>query len=604
MKKTKNKNKVSYWKITKKIAQSVREFKLQMILTPIFVALEVIMECIIPIVIAQLIDTLNELALNEVVTDEIARQAMDSILIYCSILLPLAVLSLIFGLLSGRFAATAALGLSKNLRHDMFEKIQTFSFENIDKYATSGLVTRITTDVYYVQMAVMNIIRIAVRGPLMIIFSLVMCFVLAPQLWWTFLIIIPIVAVALTFIILKASPIFVRVFDELDDLNDRIEENIKGMRTVKSYVRSDHEKQLFKKRADAVANNFIKADKIFVLGNPVMQFAIYLLITLCTWFGGNYILNGIMTLGSFNSLMLYGVQTLFSLMMLSQVLISITMATTSLRRIYEILTEVPTIKDNDNPIYEISDGSIDFENVSFKYKADAERFALSDVNLHIKSGETIGIIGGTGSAKSTLVNLISRLYDTTDGQVKVGGVNVKEYDLTTLRNNVAVVLQKNVLFSGSIKDNLKWGNENASDEQVIHASKLACADEFIMQFKDGYDHMIEQGGTNVSGGQKQRLCIARALLKNPKVLILDDSTSAVDTKTDAKIRSSFKQYIPEVTKFIIAQRIASVCDADRVIVMNDGKIDAFDTPDNLLKTNKIYQEVYYSQNKQGGDLHE
>ncbi len=602
--KNKTKNKTSYWTIVKKISQSVREFKLPMILTPIFVGLEVIMECIIPIVIAMLIDELNGLSQNPAITDEIANQAMQNILIYCGILLPLAVFSLVFGLLSGRFAATASLGLSRNLRHDMFEKIQTFSFENIDKYATSGLVTRITTDVYYVQMAVMNIIRIAVRGPMMIIFSLVMCFVLAPQLWWTFLIIIPIVAAALLFIILKASPIFVRVFDEYDDLNDRIEKNIKGIRVVKSYVRSEYEKKLFYQRAKAVRDDFIKADKIFVLSNPVMQFAIYLLITLCTYFGGTYILNGAMTIGNFNSLMLYGVQCLFSLMMLGQVLISITMATTSVKRIYEILTEVPTIKDNDNPIFEIKDGSIDFDNVSFKYKKEAQRYALSDVNLHINSGETIGIIGGTGSAKSTLVNLISRLYDTTEGEVKVGGINVKEYDLTTLRNNVSVVLQKNILFSGSIKDNLRWGNENASDEEIIHACKLACADEFIMQFKDGYNHMIEQGGTNVSGGQKQRLCIARALLKNPKILILDDSTSAVDTKTDAKIRASFKEYIPEVTKFIIAQRISSVEDADRIIVMNDGKIDAVGTHEQLLKTNQIYQECYYSQTKRGGSLND
>lgn len=603
MKKQK-KNKVGYFTIVKRLIKSLREYKIYSILSPICVSIEVIMECLIPLFIGDLIDTLNKMQESGMSNN---ASVMDSILMYCGILLPLAICSLIFGLLSGKFAATASVGFSKNIRNDMYANIQTFSFENIDKYAASGLVTRITTDVYYCQMAFMNIVRIAVRGPLMIIFSLIMAFIKAPQLAWTFLVLIPIIAFGLIFIIFKASPIFMKVFDQYDELNDSVEENIKGIRVVKSYVRSDFEKKKFKTRAEAVQNNFIKAEKIFAFSNPLMQLAIYVLVTLCTFFGGKVILDGInngvtnpMSIGDLNSLMIYGIQCLYSLMMLGMVLISLTMATTSSRRVYEVLTEEATIKNNDNPIYEVTNGDVVFEDVSFKYNKNAEKYALSNVNLHIKSGETIGIIGGTGSSKSTLVNLISRLYDTSVGKVKVAGVDVKDYDLETLRNNVAVVLQKNVLFSGTIKENLRWGNKDATDEEIQEASKLACADEFVQTLKGKYDYKIEQGGSNVSGGQKQRLCIARALLKNPKILILDDSTSAVDTKTDAKIRKGFKEYIPNVTKFIIAQRISSVQDSDRIIVMDDGKIDAIGTHEELLKNNKIYQECYNSQTKNGG----
>lgn len=604
-KKNKNANKVrlrDYWDATKVVLKSLRQYKKEAILSPILISLEVIFECIIPLVISWLIDTLNAFAIDPSIQP---FDALMEILKYCGILLPLAIGSLICGMLSGKFSATAAVGFSKNIRHDMFVKIQGFSFENIDKYATSGLVTRITTDVFYVQMAFMSIIRMAVRGPLMIIFSMIMSFVLAPQLAWVFLIVIPILGVMLTFITLKASPIFIRVFKQYDDLNERVEENIKGIRVVKTYVRSEYEKDLFRNRAEAVRDNFIKADKLFVLSNPTMQFAVWLMITICVYLGGSYILQSInagnewFTIGNLNAINLYGVQSLFNISMLTQVLVSVTMASTSIMRVYQILTEEPTIKNPENPVFDVDDGSIIFKDVSFKYHEGAERYSLKDVNIHIKSGETIGIIGGTGSAKSTLVNLIPRLYDVSEGEIIVGGHNVKEYDIKTLRDNVSCVLQKNVLFSGSIKDNLRWGNMEASDEEIEYAARLACADDFINSFKDGYDHMIEQGGTNVSGGQKQRLCIARALLKHPKILILDDSTSAVDTKTDARIRKAFREYIPEVTKIIIAQRISSVEDADRIIVMEDGAIDAIGTHEQLLKTNKIYQECYISQTKKG-----
>lgn len=600
---TKSKKRTTkYLDVVKRIISSFREFKKYAIITPIFVALEVACECIIPFVIKWMIDELEVLSSASVVTDEIASAAFNSILKCSSILLPLAICSMIFGLLGARFASVASLGLSKNIRHDMYESIQNFSFENIDKFATAGLVTRITTDVFYTQQAVMSVLRILFRAPLMIITSLIISIIMAPSLSWVFLPLLPMLAIGIVLIVKKADPIFVKVFDQYDELNDRIEENISGIRVVKSYVRGDFEKQLFEKRADEVANNFIRADKIFALANPLVQLCIYLFTSFVIYFGGSAILNGNdnITTGTLNSIALYGVQTMFNLMMLGMVLITVTMANTSMHRIYEVLMEKPTITNCDNPIYDVKDGSVEFKNVSFKYKKEANKFALSNVNIKIKSGETIGIIGATGSAKSTLVNLISRLYDTTEGEVLVGGVNVKNYDLATLRDQVSVVLQKNVLFSGTIKDNLKWGNANASDEEIKHAASLACADEFVMQFKDGYDHKIEQGGTNVSGGQKQRLCIARALLKKPKILILDDSTSAVDTKTDAKIRKSFKEYIPEVTKFIIAQRVASIEDADRIIVMNDGKIDDIGTHDYLLNNNKIYRECYISQTKKGG----
>ena len=598
------KEKIDYIKIYKFLFKSVREFKVSAILAPILISLEVVAECIIPIFMGNFIDELN--ATNNLIqsgqyTGDAATAMLYHIGNFAAIVVPIAVFSLLCGLFSGRVCARAGVGLSRNLRHDMFTKIQSYSFENIDKFEASGLVTRMTTDIFYIQMAFMNMIRIAIRGPLMLIFSLIMAFIKAPQGAWIFLISVPILFVGLALILVKSYPKFTKIFAKYDKLNDGIEENIKGIRVVKSFVRSDSEKAKFKTSALGIQDQFIKAEKIVAFTNPLMQFSIYTVITLVTLISGaNIISNSGMTLGDYNALLVYGTQCLFSLMSFSSVLITILISTTSAKRVYEVLVEEPTIKNCENPIYEVKDGSVSFEGVSFKYSKTAEKFALKDVNIQINSGETIGIIGGTGSSKSTFVNLLSRLYDTTQGSVKVGGVDVRDYDLVTLRDNVSVVLQKNVLFSGTIEENLKWGNPNATHEEVVNAAKLACADDFINKFTDGYDHKITQGGTNVSGGQKQRLCIARALLKNPKILILDDSTSAVDTKTDSMIRKAFRENIPNVTKFIIAQRIASVMESDKIIVLHDGEVNAFGTHEELLATNEIYQENYYTQTKQGG----
>ena len=598
------KDKTPYIQIYKRLFSCVREFKLAAILAPIFITLEVIIECIIPLFIGDFIDQLNEInrtLLEGNFTGDVSLEMLTHIGNFAAIVIPLAALSLTCGLLSGKFCATAGVGLSRNLRHDMFTNIQSFSFENIDKFESSGLITRLTTDVFYVQMAFMNLIRIAVRGPLMLLFSLIMAFIKAPQTAWIFLLIIPILAFGLGFIMYKAYPKFVKIFVRYDKLNESVEENIKGIRVVKSFVRSDYEKTKFTSSALQIQDAFVRAEKIVAFTNPLMSLSIYLVITLTTIVGGtNILLENGMTVGDYNAMLVYGVQCLFSLMSFSTVLLTIVMSTTSAKRIYQVLIEEPTIKNCANPIYEVKDGSVEFDNVSFKYSSSAAKFALADVNLKIKSGETIGIIGGTGSSKSTFVNLLSRLYDVSQGEVKVGGINVKNYDLATLRDNVAVVLQKNVLFSGTIEENLKWGNKDATHEEVVAAARLACADEFINKFKDGYNHKIEQGGTNVSGGQKQRLCIARALLKKPKILVLDDSTSAVDTKTDSKIRKAFKEEIPNVTKFIIAQRISSIQDSDRILVLHEGKIHAFGTHEELLATNEIYQENYYSQTRNGG----
>lgn len=603
-KKTVNKEKVPYLQIYKKLFKSIREFKIAAILSPIFITLEVIIECIIPIFIGDFIDQLNEInnvILNGSFTGDVSQTMLTHIGNFAAIVVPLAIFSLLSGLFSGRFCARAGVGLSRNLRHDMFTKIQSFSFENIDKFESSGLVTRMTTDVFYVQMAFMNLIRIAVRGPLMLLFSLIMAFVKAPSTAWIFLLIVPILGFGLGFIMFKAYPKFVKIFVRYDKLNESVEENIKGIRVVKTFVRSEYEKKKFTSSALEIQDAFVRAEKIVAFTQPVMQLCIYLVITLTTVIGGINIINETgMTVGDYNAMLVYGVQCLFSLMSFSSVLLTILMSTTSAKRIYQVLMEEPTIKNCDNPIYEVNDGSVVFDNVSFKYSKTAEKFALEGVNVNIKSGETIGIIGGTGSSKSTFVNLLSRLYDVTEGSIKVGGVDVRKYDLRTLRDNVAVVLQKNVLFSGTIEENLKWGNKNATHEEVERAAKLACAHDFIIKHKDGYNRKIEQGGTNVSGGQKQRLCIARALLKNPKILVLDDSTSAVDTKTDASIRKAFREEIPNVTKFIIAQRIASVQDSDRILVLHEGKIHAFGTHEELLATNEIYQENYYSQTRNGG----
>lgn len=574
----------------KELAKSIREYKKPAILTPIYVSMEVVMECIIPFLIATLVNKIKD------------GCELSVIIQYGIVLVILAVLSLFFGAMAGTTCAIASCGLAKNLRQDMFHSIQTFSFENIDKFLTSSLVTRLTTDVTNVQTAYMMIIRSAIRAPLMVIFAFTMAFIMGGKLAWIFLIVMPILLAALLAIVCNAMPLFKKVFKKYDNLNASVQENIKAMRVVKSFVREEYEQEKFEITAEDVCTDFTKAERILVLNNPVMQFCLYIVMMFILPFGSYIIITtrGLdFDVGQLSALLSYGFMMLSSLMMVSMIFVMITMAIESGRRITELLMEKSTLTNPENPVYEVADGSISFERVSFKYALTAERMALSDVDLQIKSGETIGIIGGTGSSKSTLIQLISRLYDVTEGVVKVGGLNVKEYDLDTLRNQVAVVLQKNILFSGTIKENLRWGNKEATDEELIQACKLACADEFITQFPDGYDTYIEQGGANVSGGQKQRLCIARALLKRPKVLILDDSTSAVDTKTDAKIRKAMREYIPQTTKIIIAQRTASVEDADRIIVMEGGKINAIGTHAELLKNNDIYREIYTSQNKAG-----
>ena len=568
----------------------IREYKKPSILTPIYVSVEVIVECIIPFFIAKLINHIE------------SGSETKLVLLYGAALIGLAFISLFFGALAGSTCATASSGFAKNIRHDLFYKVQEFSFANIDKFSTSSLVTRLTTDVTNLQMAYMMVIRIAVRAPFMMIFSAIMAFAMCPQLSTVYIIILPFLAFALFFIVKKAMPLFNSVFKKYDKLNNSIQENVKGMRVVKSFVREEYEKQKFGKAADDVCADFTKAEKIVALNMPIMQLAMYIAMVVVSFLGARLIIStggSVMGVGDLSSLFTYGMQILSSLMMLSMIFVMISISDASMRRIYEVLKEESTIKNPENPVMEVTDGSIDFNGVSFKYHENAEKNALEDIDLHIKSGETIGVLGGTGSSKSTLIQLISRLYDTSVGSVYVGGINVKDYDIEVLRDAVSVVLQKNVLFSGTIKENLRWGDKDASDEELVRVCKLAQADEFINSFPDKYDTFIEQGGTNVSGGQKQRLCIARALLKKPKILILDDSTSAVDTKTDALIRSAFASEIPDTTKIIIAQRISSVQDADRIIIMNDGKIDAIGTHEELLAGNDIYREVYYSQNRAG-----
>ena len=574
----------------KVLARSVREFKKLSILTPILVLGEVVMECIIPFTIANLVNEMQ------------AGCGMDVIVRYGAELVVMAVLSLVFGVAAGNTCATASTGFARNLRKDMFYKIQEYSFENIDKFSVSSLVTRMTTDVVNVQMAFMMIIRIAIRGPLMLVFSFIMGFVMGGRLAMIFLVTIPLLTVGLALVIFKAMPIFRRVFRKYDALNDSVQENVHAMRVVKSYVREDYEKKKFAAAAEDVCSDFTRAERIMALNGPMMQFCVYAGMVFVLSFGSYLVISsgGLeVNVGQMSSMLTYSFQILMSLMMLSMVFVMITMSMESAERIVEVLSEESSLTSPENAVAEVKDGSIDFENVSFKYSQKAERDALSGVNLHINSGEVIGILGGTGSSKSTLVQLIPRLYDVTGGCVKVGGVDVRRYDLETLRNNVAVVLQKNVLFSGTIKDNLRWGNQDATDAQMEEACRLAQADEFIQQFPQKYDTWIEQGGSNVSGGQKQRLCIARALLKKPKVLILDDSTSAVDTRTDALIRKGFREFIPETTKIIIAQRVASVQDADRIIVMEGGRIAYIGTHSELMEKSASYREIYTSQNKAG-----
>lgn len=576
--------------IIRVLKKSIREYKRDSILTPVLVAFEALVECIIPLMVANLVNRMQN------------GCDLSVIMRYGVILIIMACFSLLFGALAGIKAANASAGFGKNLRKDLFVAVQNFSFENIDRFSASSLVTRMTTDVTNVQMAYMMIIRTVVRAPLMLIFSLVMGFIMGGRLALIFLFTIPVLGIGLGLVIKKTMPLFRKVFKKYDNLNNSVQENINGIRVVKSFVREDFEKKKFNEAAEDVCGDFTRAEKILALNNPMMQFCLYVVMIFVLTFGSYLVVNfggNIIQVGQLSSLLTYSFQILMSLMMLSMIFVMVTISIESCERIVSVLEEKRTISNPKNPIYEVNDGSIDFDNVSFKYSKRADRYALENINLHIKSGQTIGILGGTGSSKTSLVNLVSRLYDVTEGEVKVGGVDVKDYDLVTLRDAVSVVLQKNVLFSGSIKDNLRWGNKDATDEEIEEACHLACADEFIEQFPDKYDTHIEQGGTNVSGGQKQRLCIARALLKKPKILILDDSTSAVDTKTDAIIRAGFKKFIPETTKIIIAQRVSSVQDADQIIIMNNGSVEAIGTHDELLASNPIYQEVYYSQNKGG-----
>lgn len=577
--------------MVRKLLRSVREYKKHSILAPVFVIFEVIMEVVIPLLMANLID----FGIDDGNLEYIVKMGV--------VLVVFALISLIFGILSGRSAAIASAGFAKNLRKDMYYKVQNFSFSNIDKFSTASIVTRLTTDVTNVQNAYMMIIRVAVRAPIMLICALVLAFNVNSSMALIFLCIVPILAVGLFFIMSKAHPIFERVFKTYDKLNNVVQENLYGIRVVKSFVREDHENEKFGKISKSIFKDFSKAERLLAWNMPLMQFCVYTCMLLISWFGARLIvLSGNdpavgMTTGQLMSLITYAMQILMSLMMLSMIFVMIIISRASMERIAEILEEESDITNGENPVKEVKDGSIIFDNVSFAYKKDADEMCLSDISVSIKSGETVGIIGGTGSGKTSLVNLIPRLYDVTKGKLTVGGLDVKDYDIEALRDSVAVVLQKNVLFSGTIKENLRWGNENATDEEIVNVCKLAQADSFVSTFPKGYDTYIEQGGTNVSGGQKQRFCIARALLKKPKILILDDSTSAVDTKTDALIRKAFAEEIPDTTKIIIAQRISSIENADKIIVMDDGGINAVGTHEELLKSNEIYREVYTSQTK-------
>lgn len=576
----------------KTLFKSVREYKRESLLAPLFILGEVVLEVIIPYLMAQLLDK------------GIYAGQMNMIYKIGLWLVLCAIASLACGVFAAIFASRASAGFGKNLRKDLYYKVQDYSFSNIDKFSTSSIVTRLTTDVSNIQMAYQMLIRGAIRSPLMLVFSLIMAMRINIKLSLVFLLMVPLIGFSIIFIGRKAHPIFEKVFNNYDELNNVVEENVSGIRVVKSYVLEDAENEKFKKKSQEIFEGFSKAEKLMALNSPIMQFAMYCTTILICWFGARIIVTSNMsalTTGQLSSLITYSIQILMSLMMLSMMLVLSTLALSAAERIFKILDENPDITNPENPVMDVKDGSIKFDNVSFSYINSKDKEVLKNINLDIKSGETIGIIGGTGDGKSSLVNLIPRLYDVTEGTLLVGGVNVKDYDLKTLRDKVSCVLQKNVLFSGTIKDNLRWGNKDATDDEMINACKLAQADGFIQDFPDKYDTFIEQGGTNVSGGQKQRLCIARALLKDPKILILDDSTSAVDTKTDSAIRKAFREEIPNVTKIIIAQRIASVEDADKIIVLNNGKIDGIGTHDELLKCNEIYKEVYESQTEGGED---
>ncbi|MGG7178335.1 ABC transporter ATP-binding protein [Clostridium paraputrificum] len=569
----------------KTLIGEIREYKRDSLLAPIFMVLEVAMEIIIPLMMAAIID------------NGVEKENLKYVFILGGLMILTAMLSLTFGTLSGKYAASASAGYAKNLRKAMFENIQTFSFSNLDKYSTAGLVTRLTTDVSNVQNSYQMIIRLCVRAPIMLIGAMIMAFSISSKLSTIFLGAIVFLGLVLFFMIKKAFPVFEEVFKKYDNLNSSVQENINAIRVVKAYVREDYEIKKFEKASKNIHNMFVKAEKIVIMSTPAMQFAMYACVLLISWFGAKMIVGGTLTTGELMSLFTYVINILMSLMMISMMFVMITMSSASAERIVEVINEETDIKNGENPIKNIKDGSIEFNNVNFAYKKDSKNYVLSDINFSIKSGETIGIIGGTGSSKSSLVQLIPRLYDVSTGEVKVGGIDVRNYDLESLRDEVSMVLQKNVLFSGTIKENLRWGDENASDEEIERVCKLAQADEFIQKFPGKYDTYIEQGGSNVSGGQKQRLCIARALLKKPKILILDDSTSAVDTKTDSLIRKAFKEEIPDTTKIIIAQRISSIEDADRIIVLNEGAIESMGTHDELLINSEIYRDVYESQVK-------
>lgn len=569
----------------KKILSCVGEYKKYAILTPVTIIGEVLMELLIPTIMAMIID------------NGIKQGDIGYVVKMGGIMVVMSLFSLAFGALAGRFAAVAGMGFSKNLRAKLFEKVQSFSFANVDKFSSSSLITRLTTDVTNTQNAFMMVIRMAIRSPIMFIGAIIMAVRLNPKLSLVLLIVLPLLIIALALIISKAFPRFLAMLEKYDSMNSRVQENLIGIRVVKAFVREKYEKDNFKNTADIVRKAQVSAEKLIIMNMPVMQIAMYTSIVAVLWFGGNMAVSGSMGTGELASFITYITQILMSLMMLSMIFIMLVISKASIQRISEVLDEEPTVKDCENSTEKVSDGSVRFENVSFSYFDDMNNLALENINIDIKSGETIGIIGGTGSSKTTLVQLIPRLYDTTAGTVYVGGKDVKSYSLDELRNNVAMVLQKNVLFSGTIRDNLRWGDENASDEEIIEACKSACADDFVKSFPDGYNTDMGQGGVNVSGGQKQRLCIARALLKKPKIIILDDSTSAVDTATDSNIRKAFREKLSDTTTFIIAQRISSVKDADRIIVMDNGKINGIGTHDELLKNNSIYREVYESQQK-------
>lgn len=581
-------------KAVKTILKEVQEFKKASLITPFYMILEVIFETIIPIVMGLIID------ISEGDTIDMRR-----ILFYGGIMIILALGALYTGVMGGKYGAKASAGLAKNLRRDMYKNIQDFSFENIDKFSTASLITRLTTDVTNVQNAYQMVLRMLARAPINLLVAMVAAFMISPKVAMVYLYAVIFLALVGAFLITRVTKYFTAAFPKYDEMNESVQENVTSIRVVKGFVREGYEIDRFEKANGMIYKLFVKAESIMAFVMPLMQSTIYFCILMVSWVGAKLIIGSggsSLTTGNLSTLLAYCMQILMSLMMLSMVVVMITMSVASAKRIAEVLEEESSLKNPEDPVYEVADGSIDFSNVYFRYDEKAENPVLSDINLHIDSGQTIGIIGGTGSSKTSLVNMISRLYDVSDGEVKVGGKNVKDYDMTTLRDNVSVVLQKNVLFSGTIYENLRWGNKEATDEECIQAAKLACADEFIQDFPDKYDTMIEQGGSNVSGGQKQRICIARALLKKPKILILDDSTSAVDTATDARIRKSFKEYIPETTKIIIAQRVSSVMDADKIIVMEDGKINGFGSHAELLETNEIYRDVYESQQGGSGDF--